>query len=35
MGRSRLLPVPGDAPAVERGVGLFETVLMKGRRPVL
>jgi branched-subunit amino acid aminotransferase/4-amino-4-deoxychorismate lyase len=27
--------VPGDAPAVERGVGLFETVLAIGRRKVL
>lgn len=30
-----LLSVPGDAPAVERGVGFFETVLVAGRRAVL
>lgn len=28
-------PVPYDAPAVERGVGFFETVLLVGRRAVL
>lgn len=33
MRRSR--PVPGDAPAVERGVGLFETVLVHKGRPLL
>lgn len=28
-------PVPFDSPAVERGAGLFETVLLVGRRAVL
>lgn len=28
-------PVPFDAPAIERGVGFFETVLLIGRRAVL
>jgi branched-subunit amino acid aminotransferase/4-amino-4-deoxychorismate lyase len=28
-------PVPYDAPAVERGIGFFETVLLVGRRAVL
>src|SRR5712692_2730615 len=31
----RSADVPYDAPAVERGVGLFETVLLVGRRAVL
>jgi len=32
---SRSADVPFDAPAVERGVGFFETVLLSGRRAVL
>ena len=35
MPRSDAPPVPAGSPAVERGVGLFETVLLAGRRPVL
>jgi branched-subunit amino acid aminotransferase/4-amino-4-deoxychorismate lyase len=30
-----LEPLPYDAPAVERGIGFFETVLLVGRRAVL
>ena len=32
---TRAADVPFDAPAVERGVGFFETVLLSGRRAVL
>lgn len=35
MQSSKAPPVPSDAPAVERGVGFFETVLVVGRRPIL
>jgi branched-chain amino acid aminotransferase len=35
MPASSLAPVPGAAPAVERGVGFFETLLLTGSRVIL
>ena len=35
MPASNLPPVPGAAPAVERGVGFFETLLLAGSRAIL
>ena len=32
---TRSADIPYDAPAVERGVGFFETVLLSGRRACL